>query len=186
GLTGIGSLSLTIHQMRIANRHRSEAMRDPLTGLRNRRGLFDDYPDYAASDATVVVMDLDHFKAINDRFGHAAGDLVLREFADIILSNIRLSDIAGRIGGEEFCILLSNATPAAATAMAERIRSRLEARTFMTSAGAIRATVSAGIAVRSRELESLQALLDRADVALYQAKEAGRNRVHISGFHQAA
>ena len=186
GLTGIGALTLAIHQMRIANRHRSAAMRDPLTGLRNRRGLFDDYPDHAASDATVVVMDLDHFKAINDRFGHAAGDRVLREFADIILSNIRLSDIAGRIGGEEFCILLSNAPPAAATAMAERIRSRLEARTFMTSAGAIRATVSAGIAVRSRELESLQALLDRADVALYQAKEAGRNRVHISGFHQAA
>ena len=186
GLTGIGALSLTIHQIRIANRHRSEAMRDPLTGLRNRRGLFDDYPDRAASDATVVVMDLDHFKAINDRFGHAAGDRVLREFADIILSNIRLSDIAGRIGGEEFCILLSDASPAAATAMAERIRSRLEAKTFMTSAGAIRATVSAGIAVQSRELESLQALLDRADVALYQAKEAGRNRVHISGLHQAA
>lgn len=186
GLTGIGAQSLTIHQMRIANRHRSAAMRDPLTGLRNRRGLFDDYPDHAASDATVVVMDLDHFKAINDRFGHAAGDRVLREFADIILSNIRLGDVAGRIGGEEFCILLSDATPAAATAMAERIRSRLEARTFMTSAGAIRATVSAGIAVQSRDRESLQALLDRADVALYQAKEAGRNRVHMSRFHQAA
>ena len=180
GLTGIGALSLTIHQIRIANRHRSEAMRDPLTGLRNRRGLFDDFPDDVAGDATVVVMDLDHFKAINDRFGHAAGDRVLRAFAEIILSNIRSSDIAGRLGGEEFCIL-SDATPAAAAAMAERIRSHLEEKPFMTPSGVMQATVSAGIAVRSAELESLQALLDRADVALYQAKESGRNRVHISG-----
>ena len=185
GLTGIGALSLTIHQIRIANRHRSEAMRDPLTGLRNRRGLFDDYPDDIAGDATVVVMDLDHFKAINDRFGHAAGDRVLRAFAEIILSNIRSDDIAGRLGGEEFCIL-SNATPAAAAAMAERIRSQLEAKPFMTPSGIMQATVSAGIAVRSAELESLQALLDRADVALYQAKESGRNRVQISGLHRPA
>jgi diguanylate cyclase (GGDEF)-like protein len=180
GLTGIGALSLTIHQIRIANRHRSEARRDSLTGLRNRRGLFDDYPDDPASDTTVVVMDLDHFKTINDRFGHAGGDRVLRAFAEIILSNIRPSDIAGRLGGEEFCIL-SNATDAAAAAMAERIRADLEAKPFMTPSGIMRATVSAGIAVSSEERESLQAVLDRADVALYQAKESGRNRVQISG-----
>ena len=184
GLTGMGALSLTIHQIRIANRHRSEAMRDPLTGLRNRRGLFDEYPDGAAGETTVVVMDLDHFKAINDRFGHAAGDRVLRAFAEIILSNIRSSDIAGRLGGEEFCIV-SNATAAAAAAIAERIRSDLEAKSFMTPSGIMQATVSAGIAVRSDELESLQAMLDRADVALYQAKELGRNRIQISGSHRA-
>ena len=184
GLTGIGALSLTIHQIRIANRHRSEAMRDPLTGLRNRRGLFDDYPDDIAGDATVVVMDLDHFKAINDRFGHAAGDRVLRAFAEIILSNIRSDDIAGRLGGEEFCIL-SNATDAAAAAMAERIRADLEAKPFMTPSGIMQATVSAGIAIRSGDPETLQALLDRADVALYQAKEAGRNRVQIFGLHRS-
>jgi diguanylate cyclase (GGDEF)-like protein len=179
GLTGIGALSLTIHQIRIANRHRSEARRDPLTGLRNRRGLFDDYSEDAAGDTTVLVMDLDHFKAINDRFGHAAGDRVLRAFAEIMLSNIRPSDIAGRLGGEEFCIL-ANATAAAAAAMAERIRSELEAKPFMTPAGIMQATVSAGIAVRSDEAESLQELFDRADVALYQAKKSGRNRVQIS------
>jgi diguanylate cyclase (GGDEF)-like protein len=184
GLTGMGALSLTIHQIRIANRHRSEARRDPLTGLRNRRGLFDDYPDDAAGDTTVIVMDLDHFKAINDRFGHAAGDRVLRAFAEIILSNIRSSDVAGRLGGEEFCIL-SDATTAAAAAMAERIRSDLEAKPFMTPSGIMQATVSAGIAIGSDEPESLQALLDRADVALYQAKESGRNRVQISGLYRA-
>jgi diguanylate cyclase (GGDEF)-like protein len=132
------------------------------------------------------VMDLDHFKAINDRFGHAAGDQVLKAFADIVVANIRSSDIAARLGGEEFCLRLSNSPPAAAAAMAERIRSHLEAKAFMTPAGTIRATVSAGIAVRSGEPESLQALLDRADVALYQAKESGRNRVHISGPDRAA
>jgi diguanylate cyclase (GGDEF)-like protein len=184
GLTGIGALSLTIHQIRIANRHRSEARRDSLTGLRNRRGLFDDYPDDAASETTVVVMDLDHFKTINDRFGHAAGDRVLRAFAEIILSNIRPSDIAGRLGGEEFCIV-SNATDAAAAAMAERIRADLEAKPFMTPSGIMRATVSAGIAVSSEERESLQAVLDRADIALYQAKESGRNRIQTAGLPRA-
>lgn len=186
GLTGIGALSLTIHQIRIANRHRSDSMRDPLTGLRNRRGLFDDYSGDVALEVTVVVMDLDHFKAINDRFGHAAGDRVLQAFADIILTNIRFGDIAGRLGGEEFCILLANSTMAAAAAMTERIRSRLEAKAFMTPEGVMKATVSAGIAVRSRPPESLQVLLDRADVALYQAKKAGRNRIHMSDMPQAA
>lgn len=183
GLTGIGALSLTIHQIRIANRHRSEARRDPLTGLRNRRGLFDDYADDAAGETTIVVMDLDYFKAINDRFGHAAGDRVLRAFAEIVLSNIRPDDIAGRLGGEEFCIL-SNAPVSVAAAMAERIRSELAAKPFMTPSGIMQATVSAGIAVRSGEPETLQALLDRADVALYQAKEAGRNRIEISGLYR--
>ena len=183
GLTGIGALSLTIHQIRIANRHRSEAMRDPLTGLRNRRGLFDDYSEDATGGTTVVVMDLDHFKAINDRFGHAAGDRVLRAFAEIMLSNIRASDIAGRLGGEEFCIV-SNATAAVAAAMAERIRSELEAKPFMTPSGIMQAKVSAGIAVKSGEPESLQALLDRADVALYEVKKSGRNRVQISGVYR--
>ena len=184
GLTGIGALSLTIHQARIANRHRSEAMTDPLTGLRNRRGLFDGCADEIGVDAAVVVLDLDHFKAINDRFGHAAGDRVLRAFAEVILSNIRSDDIAARLGGEEFCILLS--TSDAAASMAERIRSHLEAKTFVTPQGAIQATVSAGIAVRSPDGETLQALLERADVALYQAKESGRNRIQISVLAGAA
>ncbi|WP_445492538.1 diguanylate cyclase [Rhodopseudomonas sp. RCAM05734] len=184
GLTGIGALSLTIHQTRIANRHRSESMTDPLTGLHNRRALFGRRTDDVAREAAVVVMDLDHFKAINDRFGHAAGDRVLRAFAEIILSNIRASDLAVRLGGEEFCVLLSDI--GAAAAMAERIRSQFEAKTFVTPAGAIRATVSAGIAVRSSDAETVQAMVDRADMALYQAKEAGRNRVHIFGVPCAA
>ena len=186
GLTGIGALSLTINQIRTSNRHKSDAMTDPLTGLLNRRALFGERVTETASNTAILVMDLDHFKTINDRFGHAAGDRVLRAFAEVIFSNIRAEDVAARLGGEEFCIVLAASSPKAAAAVAERIRSTLETKTFPTSAGVIHATVSVGIAIRSAEPETLQALLSRADAALYQAKAAGRNRVQISDFHLAA
>jgi diguanylate cyclase (GGDEF)-like protein len=186
GLTGIGTLSLTINQIRTANRHKSDAMTDPLTGLLNRRALFGETATETASNTAILVMDLDHFKTINDQFGHAAGDRVLRAFAEVIFSNIRSEDVAARLGGEEFCIVLSGSSPKAAAAVAERIRATLETKTFPTSIGAIHATVSVGIAIRSSEPETLQALLSRADAALYQAKAAGRNRIQISDFHLAA
>lgn len=186
GLTGIGALSLTINQIRTANRHKSDAMTDPLTGLLNRRALFEGRSDAASSDTAIVVMDLDHFKAINDRFGHAAGDRVLRGFAEVIFSNIRAQDMGARIGGEEFCIVLKAASPKAVTAVAERIRATLEAKVFPTAVGPIRATVSVGIAIATAAPESLQALLARADQALYEAKAAGRNRVHSADVAIAA
>ncbi|QUS40534.1 GGDEF domain-containing protein [Tardiphaga alba] len=186
GLTGIGALSLTINQIRTTNRHKSDAMTDPLTGLLNRRALFNDKPLATPSNTAILVMDLDHFKNINDDFGHAAGDRVLRAFAEIIFSNIRAIDLAARLGGEEFCIVLSSSSPKAASVVAERIRTTFEAKTFQTPAGPINATVSVGVAIQSSEPETLQALLSRADAALYQAKAAGRNRVHISDFHLAA
>lgn len=186
GLTGIGALSLTINQIRTANRHKSDAMTDPLTGLLNRRALFGETAQDTPSNTAILLMDLDHFKTINDKFGHAAGDRVLRGFAEVIFSNIRTEDVAARLGGEEFCIVLAASSPKAAAAVAERIRATLEAKIFPTAAGPIRATVSVGIAIRSSEPETLQALLSRADAALYQAKAAGRNRVQISDFHLAA
>ena len=186
GLTGIGALSLTINQLRIANRHKSEAMTDPLTGLLNRRALFGSAPEHVPSNTAILVMDLDHFKTINDQFGHPAGDRVLRAFAEVIFSNIRAEDVAARLGGEEFCILLSSSSPKSAMAVAERIRSTLEAQIFPTTAGTIRSTVSVGIAIRASEPETLQGMLTRADAALYQAKSAGRNRIHISNFQLAA
>lgn len=186
GLTGIGALSLTINQTRSTNRHKSDAMTDPLTGLLNRRALFEDTVGEPQPNTAILVMDLDHFKAINDRFGHAAGDRVLRAFAEVIFSSIRAEDIAARLGGEEFCVVLSSSGPRAAAAVAERIRATLEAKVFHTPAGDISATVSVGVAVRSAEPETTQALLSRADAALYRAKADGRNRVHISDFHLAA
>lgn len=186
GLTGIGALSLTINQIRTANRHKSDAMTDPLTGLLNRRALFGETAQDTPLNTAILLMDLDHFKTINDKFGHTAGDRVLRGFAEVLFSNIRTEDVAARLGGEEFCIVLAASSPKAAAAVAERIRATLETKIFPTAAGPIRATVSVGIAIRSSEPETLQALLSRADAALYQAKAAGRNRVQISDFHLAA
>lgn len=186
GLTGIGTLSLTLNQTRIANRHKSDAMTDPLTGLLNRRALLDSSIDFVPAGTAVIMMDLDHFKAINDQFGHDAGDQVLKNFSELVRANIRAHDLAARMGGEEFCLVLSDSTPKAAASVAERIRSQIEAMTVSTSFGPIRATISAGICIRSTELETLQALLNRADEALYEAKASGRNRVEISGLSLVA
>jgi diguanylate cyclase (GGDEF)-like protein len=179
-------LSLTINQIRTTNRHKSEAMTDPLTGLLNRRALFEDRAQAVPPNTAILLMDLDHFKAINDKFGHAAGDRVLRVFAEVIFSNIRAHDVAARLGGEEFCILMSSSSPKSAAAVAERVRATLEGLAFQTPDGTINATVSVGVAIRSTNPETLQALLNRADAALYRAKADGRNRVHISDFHLAA
>jgi diguanylate cyclase (GGDEF)-like protein len=185
GLTGIGTLSLTLNQARIANRHKSEAMTDALTGLRNRRALFDGPPDHVPIGTAVVAMDLDHFKMINDQFGHDSGDRTLKAFAEIIVANIRSVDLAARIGGEEFCIVLLNSDSTAAAAVAERIRAEMETMSVPTPSGSIRTTVSAGIAC-SAGSETLQSLLARADQALYDAKTTGRNRIEIASFELVA
>ncbi|TXJ16066.1 MAG: GGDEF domain-containing protein, partial [Afipia sp.] len=186
GLSGMGALSLTLNQMRIANGHKSDAMKDALTGLLNRRALFDDPLDVAPAGTAVVMMDLDYFKTINDRFGHDSGDRILMAFAELIRANIRINDLAARMGGEEFCIIMPDSTPKSSAAVADRIRSQIEATSIQTASGPVRATVSAGIAVRSVEPETLQSLLNRADAALYEAKASGRNRVEISSFSLAA
>jgi diguanylate cyclase (GGDEF)-like protein len=186
GLTGIGTLSLTLNQIRIANSHKSDAMKDALTGLLNRRALFDSNMDIAPAGTAVVMMDLDYFKTINDRFGHDSGDRILKTFAELIRANTRSHDLAARMGGEEFCIVMPDSSPRASAAVADRIRSQIEATVVQTANGPIRATVSAGIAVRSAEPETLQSLLNRADAALYEAKASGRNRVQISGFSLVA
>ncbi|EGP06667.1 sensory box/GGDEF domain-containing protein [Bradyrhizobiaceae bacterium SG-6C] len=186
GLSGMGALSLTLNQMRIANGHKSDAMKDALTGLLNRRALLDNPQEIAPAGTAVVMMDLDYFKAINDRFGHDSGDRILMAFADVIHANIRANDLAARMGGEEFCIIMPDSTPKSSAAVADRIRSQIEATSVQTASGPIRATVSAGIAVRSTEPETMQSLLNRADAALYEAKASGRNRVEISSFSLAA
>jgi diguanylate cyclase (GGDEF)-like protein len=122
------------------------------------------------------MLDLDGFKAINDQFGHAAGDEILRRFAAIIRSNIRDADTAARLGGEEFCLILRGLDPAGAYAVAERIRGALEATSALApDHGA--PTVSAGIAIGSVLGDTFDRLLREADERLYRAKGAGRNRV---------
>ena len=180
GLTGIGTLSLTLNQARISNRHKQEAMTDALTGLLNRRALLERPSGHVPIGTALVAMDLDHFKTINDQFGHDSGDQTLCAFADLIRSNIRATDLAARIGGEEFCVVLSNSSARVSAAIAERIRAQTETMTVRTTSGLIRTTVSAGIAY-STGADTIQSLLIRADEALYEAKAGGRNRVKVSG-----
>jgi diguanylate cyclase (GGDEF)-like protein len=179
GLTGIGTLSLTLNQARIANRHKREAMTDALTGLLNRRALLQNPSETVPAGTALVAMDLDYFKKINDRYGHDCGDQALKAFAELIRANIRPTDLAARMGGEEFCIVLSDENPRGPMAIAERIRAQVEAMTIPTAAGPIRTTVSAGISYSSGD-ETLQSLLIRADEALYEAKSEGRNRIRTS------
>lgn len=186
GLSSIGAVSLALNQSRIARRHLIASLTDPLTGLLNRRALFARHQHTVMQGGTaVVVFDLDHFKAINDRHGHFGGDTVLAHFADILRDCVDAGDVAARLGGEEFCVVLSNTTMRITSRIAEKIRSRLAEAELVSEAGPIRATVSVGIAMASDRDEAFDAVLDRADTALYVAKRNGRNQVH-GGLHLVA
>lgn len=177
GLTSIGALSLAANQARVSRFHQMEALTDPLTKLLNRRALTERYSKPARPRTAVVLFDLDHFKSINDSYGHAAGDLVLRHFAEIISTRIRVSDIAARVGGEEFCVILHNVDQQMAVKFAERIRMKTEEKTVTSLNRQIEVTVSVGVAYAAGREEGFDALLERADRALYEAKTDGRNRV---------
>jgi diguanylate cyclase (GGDEF)-like protein len=177
-MTGIGALSLALNQGRLARHHQREAQTDALTGLLNRRALFDLHGKTAVGAFTaVVVFDLDGFKAVNDQFGHAAGDEVLKVFAEVLSTDLRPSDSVARMGGEEFAMVLRRTLPETAEATAERVRSAFAARTVETESGPLRCTVSAGFAFGSADGMSFDKVLSAADKALYAAKRGGRNRV---------
>ena len=137
----------------------------------------------ARSDAPLscLVIDIDHFKAVNDRFGHAGGDLALQAVAAACRDSLRSMDLFGRIGGEEFAILLPEASAEQALVSAERVLQAIAAITVMTQAGVIRLTASIGLSSRNGRQCGMPALLAEADAALYQAKRSGRNRVVASG-----
>jgi diguanylate cyclase (GGDEF)-like protein len=125
-----------------------------------------------------MMLDVDHFKRINDRHGHHVGDQVLRILAERCRSALRSVDVLGRYGGEEFAILLPGSTQHnAASILAERIRNRVAEEPIRTEAGAVKVTVSVGVAELDEEMRNPGDLFKRADAALYEAKQAGRNRV---------
>ncbi len=145
---------------------------DPLTGVGNRLVLQDLVAGLGTEKSiTVVMLDLDHFKAYNDEFGHLAGDEVLRQFAETLSSQVREPDVAVRWGGEEFCLLL-DATPMQANVIVDRIRTLWESRCPVT--------FSAGIAESAPDPVKNGSLIDRADAALYEAKSHGRNRTVLA------
>jgi diguanylate cyclase (GGDEF)-like protein len=160
-----------LERLRATRDLQRQAERDPLTGLLNRRSLQNALETAGPVDALVLI-DLDHFKAVNDRYGHVAGDKVLVSFAECLQSAARGSDSVARFGGEEFALLLREGGPDGAAAVIERLRA-LWAKTNPPT------TFSAGIAQRRRN-ESVSDALQRADEALYAAKKAGRNRTELA------
>ncbi len=178
GVTGVGALSLALDQTRVARRHHLEAMTDQLTGLLNRRALFDRFGDASLAGAAVVLVDLDHFKSINDTHGHEAGDLVLREFAELVRHLVRPEDSAARIGGEEFVLVLSASGTERARDVAERLRMAFAARMTELAGISLRATVSVGVALVDER--GFEVALSDADAALYRAKDLGRDRVELA------
>ncbi|MET3661708.1 GGDEF domain-containing protein [Aquamicrobium ahrensii] len=178
GITGIGALSIGLNQSRVARRHRIEARTDPLTGILNRRALLDSLAlDKLQPTDAVIVFDLDSFKSINDRYGHHTGDRILCQFALELRNNLRQADLAARMGGEEFVMVIRQASVPASISMAERIRSSFKAQPVQTGAGPVICTASAGIAITLASDEGFESVFLRADAALYRAKNNGRDRV---------
>lgn len=159
---------------------RGERDVDPLTGLLNRRGFSERLQPLltpqAQSSLTLILCDFDRFKSINDTFGHSAGDEVLKSFGAILRDEMRPTDFAGRLGGEEFAVLLPGATMADAAGFAERIRSRLEHTGYVKIPVSRPVTASFGIA-EHRVGDDFRILYERADEQLYSAKAQGRNRI---------
>lgn len=178
GITGIGALSLSFTQSRIARRHANEARTDSLTSLLNRRALYDLLSDDELRlGDSVVVFDLDAFKSINDTHGHMVGDRVLCAFSDILRNHIDDEALVARIGGEEFVLVLRQRPHTDVLSLADAIRKSLSLIAFETLAGGFRTTTSAGIAFYTPGDRDFQTVFRRADAALYRAKHLGRNKV---------
>ena len=164
---------------------RNAANTDHLTGLLNRRAFMESalslsmHHGERGEPLTLMMFDLDHFKSINDRFGHAVGDEVLRVFARVASSSMRTNDIIGRLGGEEFAAIVPGSMELARR-IAERLRAGFEKAGVTVDKHAIGATVSIGAATSYEAVTDIDALIIRADTALYSAKNAGRNRLHAA------
>ncbi len=161
-----------------------QARHDVLTGLTNRRGFEDEANRMltrqrkAGKAPALISIDLDHFKRVNDRFGHPAGDEVLVIFSALLRASVRPGDLVGRIGGEEFSILLPSASESSATAVGERIRKRVASTDFSAIDLDLQMTCSIGVAVGDeQDTDSMSDLMALADRRLYKAKQAGRNCV---------
>ncbi|HYW37756.1 MAG TPA: diguanylate cyclase [Terriglobales bacterium] len=185
----VGRRMVEMHrQVQDKNRQLEEmALTDPLTGLPNRRAI-DVWAIRQLSAAArhdfsiwVAMADLDHFKIINDTYGHDAGDTVLKGFAEVLRSSTRQSNICGRVGGEEFLVVITHAEKEDVTIAIERIRKHFETRKFTVAGKTFGNTASFGIAGFCRMASpNFSDLVTRADAALYSAKQKGRNRIEFA------
>jgi diguanylate cyclase len=168
-------------------RAQSEALLDSLTGLKNRRGLERAVEDLMREQSgllgsALLLADIDHFKVVNDTYGHVLGDKVIRAVAHVMRSSIKGRDVAARLGGEEFAILLPQTSLTGAAAVAEQIRGTVAQGRICRPDGNEsigQVTLSVGVAI-AKAGDTLEALLERADAAMYAAKRAGRNRVSVA------
>lgn len=182
-ISASGAFSLSIAYERSVAGLRETALRDPLTGLYNRWSI-QALPDIckhrdARQDATLVLLDIDHFKNINDTYGHAAGDEAIKHCADLIRRTFRDQKLIARIGGEEFIVLLPGKDVDHAYRLADKLRTTLEARPLYFQGQSVKLTASFGISRGMMDPHSFAHLLEKADMCLYRAKTAGRNRIEI-------
>lgn len=174
------AMSLALANLALRDKLRSQALRDPLTGLYNRRYMEDTLQrvvrlaERERSEVSLLMIDLDHFKRLNDNHGHAKGDAVLRDVAQLIVRDLRESDVACRYGGEELLVILPQCGLAMAASKAERLRVAIEA---LSETGGAEVSASFGVASIPATSLGTHDVMAAADAALYQAKQAGRNRV---------
>jgi diguanylate cyclase (GGDEF)-like protein len=189
-VVGTAFIVLVLSKERSVRIHRDAASTDELTGILNRRGFVSgarqliERFEKKREPVSVLVFDLDHFKTVNDRFGHATGDEALRLFASVASANLRASDIVGRLGGEEFVAVLPGSVNDAAVA-AERVRAAFETAGVMVADQPVAATVSVGVASGEPGAD-VMAMIAAADKALYKAKANGRNRIELADESPAA
>lgn len=178
-------LALTIRELEASREQlREQASTDPLTQLKNRRGFAEIAQSQFAlakrhgHDLAMAILDIDHFKNVNDTYGHPAGDRVLVRIAQTLTDSTRASDTLARLGGEEFAVLLPNTDKAGAALLAERIRVAVERNHHKLASGPVTVTTSVGVASFGGDAPvSLDQLIEFADQRLYQAKQGGRNRI---------
>ena len=186
-VTVAGQVALSLANLRLRDSLRDQSIRDPLTGLYNRRFLYESLERELTRakrqhrSLSIIFLDLDHFKAFNDTFGHSAGDYVLRSVSDVFRSFFRADDLPCRYGGEEFAIILPESTPQDAASRADTLRQHVKALKLEYDKQLLASiTVSIGIAGFPDHAEACEELLKLADQSLYQSKTTGRDRVTIA------
>jgi diguanylate cyclase (GGDEF)-like protein len=183
GEQAAAQISLAVAKARALEMAQHLAITDPLTGIHNRRYLSELGEREIVRtrrfrhSLCVIMADIDHFKHVNDRYGHAVGDEVLRGIAGRLHEHVREIDLLARYGGEEFAVVLPETDARAACEVAERLRQAIAAAPFATKVGALAVTLSFGVARATEQTKTLAELLDNADRAMYRAKEDGRNCV---------